>query len=339
MTEGQNIPDELIARYLAGEVSPAERQEIENWAAESADNQAILDASKKLWDLEIEPDLPELNTELAWKKVSERIRKEDHSSDSKIVSFEERRKRVFLMKIAATVISVLVVGSILFMLLNQTENLRTFTAGAEAISFTLPDSSEVVLEPGSEFSFDPSNYNSRERKVFLKGSAFFDVEKDASKPFYILTPNSEVRVLGTSFKVSDKSGKDSVFVSVITGKVRLTSATNETIEKDLEAGDEGVLILDENQIVSRKIETNELRFQLNKTIIFKETDLNHVCQTLSRIYRQEVRLENPNLRTCLLTATFSEQDLPEIMTIIAGTFGLDTEQDNKGYVLKGKACE
>jgi ferric-dicitrate binding protein FerR (iron transport regulator) len=339
MSGGEQIPDDLIARYLAGEASPEEIQNIEDWAAESADNQAILDASKSLWDMNFDTPVPDLNTEAAWQKIKQRIQIDSPLESERIISMNNRKRNMTFIRIAAAVISVLVIGSVLYLIFNSRENISSFAAQTNPIRISLPDSSYVILEPGSELQFDRRDFNKNERRLQLNGSALFEVVRNESKPFCIKTPRSEVRVLGTSFKVSDYESNDTVFVKVITGKVRLSSGNNNALQKDLLAGEEGKFVSGDNQILKSRIQTEDLRYQLNKTIVFKETSLALVCQTLERIYKTEVRLANPNLDNCHLTASFSEQELPEIILIIANTFGLESEANNRGYIFKGKGCD
>jgi ferric-dicitrate binding protein FerR (iron transport regulator) len=64
-----------------------------------------------------------------------------------------------------------------------------------------------------------------ERKIELKGGeAYFDIAHDASKPFKVILNGIEVEVLGTQFGISAFPGEDRVKTSLITGKVKISSA-------------------------------------------------------------------------------------------------------------------
>ena len=56
-------------------------------------------------------------------------------------------------------------------------------SGTTAQKVTLEDGSTVILEPGGEFRYNEKFLNSRE--VYLSGDAFFEVTKDASRPFLV----------------------------------------------------------------------------------------------------------------------------------------------------------
>jgi len=66
---------------------------------------------------------------------------------------------------------------------------------------TLPDGSKVMLNAMSELKF-PVSFAGNERLVSLKGEAYFEVAKDAARPFKVRLDQSEVEVLGTHFNIS-----------------------------------------------------------------------------------------------------------------------------------------
>ena len=61
--------------------------------------------------------------------------------------------------------------------------------------------------------------------MYLEGNAFFDVAKDAHRPFYVYSGDIVVRVLGTSFKVAIDKESGDITVLVTTGKVAVTKKT------------------------------------------------------------------------------------------------------------------
>lgn len=47
----------------------------------------------------------------------------------------------------------------------------------------------------------PVAFGAKERRVFVQGEAYFEVAKDANKPFTVQFMSSSVTVLGTSFNI------------------------------------------------------------------------------------------------------------------------------------------
>lgn len=80
----------------------------------------------------------------------------------------------------------------------------------------LPDGSDVTLEPRSTIKY-AKGLAGRERKILLTGTGFFEVEKDSTRPFIVVSGEITTTALGTSFRVAEN--EDGVTVKLYTGKV------------------------------------------------------------------------------------------------------------------------
>lgn len=80
----------------------------------------------------------------------------------------------------------------------------------------LPDGSSVTMEPGATLKFE-KDFTGNERKVFLTGNSFFEVKKDPTKPFTVVSGEFTTTALGTSFRVIESNA--GVTVKLYTGKV------------------------------------------------------------------------------------------------------------------------
>jgi transmembrane sensor len=94
---------------------------------------------------------------------------------------------------------------------------------AGTYSVILPDGSKVVLNAMSQLKY-PVNFTGRERKVELKGEAYFEVAKDAAHPFKVKLDESEVEVLGTHFNVS--SYGETAKTTLLEGSVKVSNNKN-----------------------------------------------------------------------------------------------------------------
>ena len=66
----------------------------------------------------------------------------------------------------------------------------------------LNDGTRVRLNADSELRF-PVKFASNERKVFLKGEAYFEVEHDTLRPFRVdVHDDAMIEVLGTEFNIN-----------------------------------------------------------------------------------------------------------------------------------------
>ncbi|SDE11315.1 FecR family protein [Pedobacter soli] len=91
---------------------------------------------------------------------------------------------------------------------------------------TLPDGSKVMLNAMSELEF-PVSFADNERLVSLKGEAYFEVAKDAARPFKVKLNGSEVEVLGTHFNVS--AYNQTAKTTLLEGSVKVRNGESSSI--------------------------------------------------------------------------------------------------------------
>lgn len=90
-------------------------------------------------------------------------------------------------------------------------------------SVTLPDGSKVWLNAASSLKF-PTAFTGAERKVELTGEAYFEIAKNAKRPFKVtLEDNTIIEVLGTHFNVNAYKDEHAIATTLLEGSVRLTN--------------------------------------------------------------------------------------------------------------------
>lgn len=88
-------------------------------------------------------------------------------------------------------------------------------------SLVLPDGTKVWLNAGSKMTYS-KDYGAELREVNLTGEAYFDVEKNADKPFIIHAGNIKIKVLGTAFNVRSYPDEKNIETSLIRGSLEIT---------------------------------------------------------------------------------------------------------------------
>ncbi|MRG45020.1 DUF4974 domain-containing protein [Chitinophaga sp. SYP-B3965] len=90
-------------------------------------------------------------------------------------------------------------------------------------SVTLPDGSKVWLNAASSLKF-PTAFTGTERKVELTGEAYFEIAKNAKRPFKVsLEDKTTIEVLGTHFNVNAYKDESAIATTLLEGAVRLTN--------------------------------------------------------------------------------------------------------------------
>ena len=76
-----------------------------------------------------------------------------------------------------------------------------------------------------------------------------------------------------------------------------------------------------------------------KTLVFLKTELQKVTHLLNSTYNTDIRLGNPKIANCKLTATFNNEDLETVLDVIRETFNLEIRKDGDTIYLEGKGCQ
>lgn len=121
---------------------------------------------------------------------------------------------------------------------------------------TLPDGTSVWLSPQSKIKI-PNEFNRKNRMVELNGEGYFEVTKNAKKPFIVKTQLFNIQVLGTRFNVFAYAGKESKFETcLVEGRVLVYNKNNKN-EKVYLNPHEKVSLVNNRMVVSTSNFDNE----------------------------------------------------------------------------------
>ena len=95
------------------------------------------------------------------------------------------------------------------------------TGERDRIELVLADGTKVWLNGGSGLKF-PARFEAGSRRVELAGEAYFEVAKDAGRPFTVVTASAEIEVLGTSFDVNSYASETSIQTALLEGSVKIS---------------------------------------------------------------------------------------------------------------------
>ena len=98
-------------------------------------------------------------------------------------------------------------------------NKVTVPRGGE-FKLTLSDGTVVHLNSETVLSY-PVRFAGDTREVELHGEAYFEVAKDAARPFIVKTSHYNIEVLGTRFEVNTYGDRDEVSATLVEGSVRV----------------------------------------------------------------------------------------------------------------------
>jgi len=149
---------------------------------------------------------------------------------------------------------------------------------------TLPDGTKVWLNAASSLKY-PVVFVGNERRVEISGEAYFEVTKDAAKPFKVHLNNMEVEVLGTHFNINGYTDEDDVKTTLVEGKVKVMAAN---ASKVLTPGQQAQLKATGNIEVANDVNIEEVVAWKDGNFQFENSDIKTVMRQLARWYDVEV---------------------------------------------------
>jgi ferric-dicitrate binding protein FerR (iron transport regulator) len=313
------MEDSLIFKYIAGQTSSRENQSVEDWLARDPVNRDHLEQLREIWKYsDSYNELESVDVGSDWQNVRRRIGFAEPGS-------QRRRIRPFdfhtypILKIAALIVIVLIPALILehrFHILTAPKTAWiTVAADAGIREISLPDGSRLTLNINSEVSY-PEVFDKRKRELRFSGEGYFDVRSSEEQPFMIRTENDMIiEVIGTEFSVRTGDGTGEVRVRVIEGKVSLYEDGRRKDDLIISEGEEGV----HSELgfrKSRSVNPNQLSWK-SRELVFRNTALEEVARDLSVYAGKTVILKGEGLKGHMLTASYSDLDLLEIIDDIA----------------------
>lgn len=152
---------------------------------------------------------------------------------------------------------------------------------------TLPDGTHVWLNNVSTLRY-PTSFQGKERTVELSGEAYFEIAKDATKPFFVKVKDETVQVLGTSFNIMAYEEEGGIQTTLLTGAVRVNAgSTSVQLKPDEQArfnSAEGLKVL-------KGVPSQDIVSWKNGFFYFGRASLREVMRQLARWYDVDVVYE------------------------------------------------
>jgi len=254
---------------------------------------------RDVWEQEPEKQSNE-NKEVSWNTFSAQV-------------FPAKKKRIKKWMYAAAAVLLISLTGALFTLYSTTLVDGSLAYNiienptSEIKQVYLPDSSVVELEPHAQIEY--KNDFTLNRKVNLKGKAFFKIQKDKKHPFQVFCQETTTTVLGTSFTINGDA-QNTVHVHLYEGSVRMNvknSANN------------WILSPGEQFIYNNKAVTVEA---FNRFQDFNNVELVAVVKYIKENYGYQVEIPQEYLNKEITLRLNKKEELSNIITIIAQMYNL-----------------
>lgn len=214
----------------------------------------------------------------------------------------------------------------------QNSSTRIKVAYGSKSTIELPDGSVVVLNSGSTLTY-PIAFGSSNRTVLLEGEGFFDVQKDAKRPFLVKTKDITVKVLGTKFNVKSYSDETATEAILVSGSIELLQNENDAQHKAtpifLEPNQKAVIskkgnLQKTNTIASPEPQVtvqNHIKTELytswkSNVLILDNERFSDIIKKLERWYNVEISVESESLNKNRFSGKFDRESVQQVLDVL-----------------------
>lgn len=215
---------------------------------------------------------------------------------------------------------------------NLTNTISTPRGGQYQVN--LPDGTRVWLNAASSLKFPLSFAGLKERKVELKGEAYFEVEKDASKPFVVQSDQQIVQVLGTHFNINSYGDEPDTKTTLLEGAVKVTAVNGTKAEQAfLKPGQQA-------QINSASTHVNVVRVDpmveiawKNGQFFFENESIENIMKQISRWYDVEVIYEDEMAGKTVWGSVTRYTNVSKVLSILELTGGIHFKIEGRRIIV------
>ena len=172
----------------------------------------------------------------------------------------------------------------------------------------LPDGSKVWLNAASSLKF-PASFKGEERRVELKGEAYFEVTKNKKMPFRVIAGKAEIEVLGTHFNVmAYKDTKESeITTTLIEGSVKVIEGKKSILIKP---GEQAKV---NKSIDVSKVNATEAVEWKNGNFNFSHESFESIMNKIARWYNVEIEYEGEVTKEEFVGTVPRSEDISEVL--------------------------
>lgn len=337
---------QLIARKLSGEASPEEIQELDSLLQGHPDEAYFFSVLADYWPPAASPVADEdEDPEARFRHILDAAAGEEQEPVFESAPEPVHRIRAHYYVRHILVAAAVVAGLIFFSWLYvnhfrgqaggaQLSRIETIAKPGAKSRLLLPDGSVVWLNSGSRISY-PASFTDSLREVELEGEAYFDVTKDAERPFIVHTRDIHIKVLGTVFNVKSYPEDNRTEATLISGLVQVSKTGARPEEALLLRPHEKLVVNREPEPASVNTDINvpdnmtvkhikesitdtamvETAWVYNK-LVFDGEDFREIATEMERWYNVKISIHDPAVASYRFHARFENESITEVLSAL-----------------------
>lgn len=327
--ENKEYIDQLLIRYWDKTASRADKEELLQWLKTSDENRRYFNSSFELWTASLSAN--KVQSDTAFERFKSTINQEEQLSIKRI------KLQPYLLRIA----SICILTLLGYFVVQNTSFWKKEVYVQEVImphgnkgKITLPDGSLVWLNSDSKISY-PRDFSDAKREVAIEGQAYFEVAKDADRPFVLTADKVSVEVLGTKFDVQNYPAKNEISVTLLEGSISVSDDTNPKGQ---------LLSPDQKYTYSKESRTNKIdktnatfsNVWIQDKLTFENKKLSDIIPYIENWFGVTVVCDTQLAENTRLTFTIRQDSLDDILQSIEYISTLSFEENNNKVYIKSK---
>ncbi|MCG1036292.1 FecR family protein [Polaribacter sargassicola] len=257
-----------------------------------------------------------------WKKLEAKIEAKKPTPKRKIRTLKP-------LSIAASILLLISFG---IYFINNNAKITHKTNFGEILKIKLKDGSNVTLNANSSLSY----YKNESRKVWLKGEAFFQVDKKlvTNAKFYVITDDLSVEVYGTSFNVNTKKQKTDVFLEEGSIWLKLKNGGDKKMIPGnfISYSSEKKEILENTEIVNSTVKTS----WKDGSLLFENLSLVKAMKKIEETYGYSIFFNDEASKNTLITGAVPITNIDICLKAIEKSVNVVIEKKDNNLIISKK---
>ncbi len=307
---------QILKNYLSGNSGSKEKKRVDNWY------QSFEAGAEKTFS----------------KKEEDTVKNEIWSRIEPVIAGKTLRSVSLLPVLLRIAALIILIPGITWIVMQRFDRVpcqkplysEIYTRPGERKNITMSDGTLLVVNAGSHIRVQ--NNFSRERRVeILDGEVYFDVKKDAARPFIITSGAMTTRVLGTAFNISAYRDVSKMSIGVIKGKVSVSSKGK--ILQVLRKNDQLVYNKEKNAFKVSAVESGLLSWREGK-LALNDISFNDMVILMEKNFGVKIYGETPSLKANRYTAELmTSMGAEKAIEVLAAIHHLKIKESGNAFYL------
>lgn len=325
------VSKHTLFEYLSGRANPLERQAVEAWLRDPANQEFFFECLLE-WETlhpQVEPD-----TEPALRTLNRRIDTLPVGHQPEVPTLAPPTRFPFSFRLAAAVTGLLLLAGAGWFWRDALVYRSYQTGYGQVESLVLPDGSRVTLNANSRLRVPRWGFNAGTREVNLRGEAEFSVVHTRDHRRFVVKTDGDlqVEVLGTEFTLFARPRGTRVVLNQ--GKIRVDYGLGgQRKQLVMKPGDwmslprKGGLRLGQVRQPAVAAAWKEHRF------VFNNSSVREIATLLEEHFGVTVTLADSTLASRSVSGNFKAQTADELLSLLSAALGLDVRRTPEGVLL------